>query len=922
MGGFSGNAVKDGDSFQLEFESYNFYVLFITLDSRIGNPKIIHRKDGEEKSAADDGLYGYNIEGIEQATESDGLRNPSESISSYKSYIRDSIPNDARTADLIRLLRDLEGSRSIRNIYDPLGFVLDLEYLENQYYQLRDKVNFVPYLKSYSNRISEYLKYHNDETIENQKVLRFLYSAAMGKLNTMRNRTNPISIVDLGEYIGTVQNHITKLREADSKISNTEYHENYKLFIFNRIETGAKFIEKQILPEINNVFVEMDSYIIKLVIQTIQRQHKGLMSIKDAYEDKERLKRSLLLRRVFIPVKFVSAMASLLSPVAKVLAIGATKIIDSIIHNKFNKGDTTKTKTLKIDGIKDKVANTEVQDSAKELSGEFKRRQVVFLDQLNYIADSFNEFSRKDNDMIEIEFKLNHFRRIIQEHMRKNTTILPVQIDRMRDELHTLIMQKRAKSQPKFGALELIDDTIRFLYHIERILSVTELSIDIYNQFKRDDERLEAVNEAIESLKDQLNMWKAHEQNIYNIVFPQIHEIEDMYNAMVMGLSGKSSMEFNTEKWAIQNMLRDVKVLFRKMSKDFNVQDALVRCIEKIDEGITVLIDLYDRIDSYIENIKLSSLIISLSSSRSRFSISTENPTLNNALMRLQQIVQTNLIIEQYEDVVHAFKQHQFPFADFYMAKYNLTSFQANETEIVIQKAVEHIEDLREQLKSSEISIRKYDREIFRDIEFSSRSSSAVQPFFVWENKDFKEEINKLLQGEEIMVKADITKDHTRNAVKFNEIGIYLKAANEDIQKQIDAELDKYSVTMSMIGNNHYRCGTRVYTISVDDNIVIEYSMKNGENGKPVMSNDVYRKIREKSYFLSPYTLWTINLSEGNFENLKKFENEQIDLELVGRGQFFKENGIIAHEVCNSELDSYYNLDDDLSYFKNSSENE
>lgn len=239
---------------------------------------------------------------------------------------------------------------------------------------------------------------------------------------------------------------------------------------------------------------------------------------------------------------------------------------------------------------------------------------------------------------------------------------------------------------------------------------------------------------------------------------------------------------------------------------------------------------------------------------------------------------------------------------------------QFNDTDLMIHKAVEHIEDLREQMKTTQISIGKYDRERFSDIEFSSSKSSTSPPFFVWHNSDFKQDIEKLLQGQEIVVKADITKGLKENAVKFNEIGIHFKAAKDTIQTQIDAELEHFGVTLAMIGNNYYRCGSRIYFISVDDNIVLDYTMKKGADGKPSVSNEVYDKISGKNCFLSPYAMWSIKLrkiseNEENFDNLKKFTSEIIDLELIGHGQYLKEEGLISKEICNEKLDEYYNLE-------------
>ena len=115
---------------------------------------------------------------------------------------------------------------------------------------------------------------------------------------------------------------------------------------------------------------------------------------------------------------------------------------------------------------------------------------------------------------------------------------------------------------------------------------------------------------------------------------------------------------------------------------------------------------------------------------------------------------------------------------------------------------------------------------------------------------------------------------------------------------------------MTMISNNYYRCDKRVYHLPIDRNIVIEQSMKHDSDGLPIKQNDVYKKISESNYFLSPYGLWSIKLeNERNNVTLQRFENEIIDVELIGRGQYLKNVESVSRDICNSQLDKYYFLD-------------
>lgn len=113
-----------------------------------------------------------------------------------------------------------------------------------------------------------------------------------------------------------------------------------------------------------------------------------------------------------------------------------------------------------------------------------------------------------------------------------------------------------------------------------------------------------------------------------------------------------------------------------------------------------------------------------------------------------------------------------------------------------------------------------------------------------------------------------------------------------------------------MTDHGYYRCNERLYYISMNENIAIEYSLRKGTDGRPVQINKIYEKILKNDYFLSPYTTWTVRLATGpdndaSFARLVKFANETVDVELIGDARYVS-NGLLMPEICNSELDKYY----------------
>ncbi|CAG8592042.1 32420_t:CDS:1 [Gigaspora margarita] len=180
------------------------------------------------------------------------------------------------------------------------------------------------------------------------------------------------------------------------------------------------------------------------------------------------------------------------------------------------------------------------------------------------------------------------------------------------------------------------------------------------------------------------------------------------------------------------------------------------------------------------------------------------------------------------------------------------------------------------------------------------------QPFFVWENKTYSQEISKLLNGEEVTIYADITKsDHNnKNAIKFNEIGIKFRYKPEDKAEQnnMDNELNNFILSMCHLGDSYYKYNDKFYKIrNTKYNIICGFKKDN--DGEPFPRNEIYKKIKKGELMLSPYTMWKIKLynDDANFSKLKKYE-KVVDLELVELGKYIQNSNDLSRKV-----EKYYN---------------
>lgn len=276
--------------------------------------------------------------------------------------------------------------------------------------------------------------------------------------------------------------------------------------------------------------------------------------------------------------------------------------------------------------------------------------------------------------------------------------------------------------------------------------------------------------------------------------------------------------------------------------------------------------------------------------------------------------IRSNLILYQYEDVIQALRQYQFPFANIRIEIIEIpTDIQAINTTYLIRKINDYIYHLRIQIKLSNIPFDEHDKDIIVNTFYSFSNS-----FYMWHDNNIRYEMENFLAGKEIFIKADITNGLDINALRFNEIRIRFQLSDENAQNEFDNLLEQFHLRMTIIGNNYLRCDSRFYYVSLDNDIAIEYSFKNASDGKPSRVNDMYRKIIERPFFFIPFIMWKIQLisvdpeslyMQQSFNKLAKFTNISIDLRLIGRGQYYKHKELHSFAICNEQMDEFYQLD-------------
>lgn len=850
------------------------------------------------------GEWNKNNASIEKPDPAEFI-NPSHSVNGYKSYLRENLAKNIRESRVREFMGDLEANERIFSLYDTMGFLNELESLENQYLRLRNKIPLFPFYKSLKDRISKYADATN-ESDDFKKVLAFLHTSVVGKIFHLRNSEdnfkNHISITDLLEYLEMIQKNIRKLGEIETEVSIADQTEAYQESLKDKIDSALAMVNSEVVPTISRLFEPLAREIVALLEAVVFNSAK-------AKEEEANLESKLRMATFLSGMKNYGAIASLCGSVGQIVSTfieitstvieGVQKAMQAL--SKLSSGLEELTKPMK--------------DMLKE-PFRLYLKQLEFMDEIPEVEGSSFDQRFLDFDFGAVKNNISNFKTEVNSYLEVNNYVnIKVVVD-MRKNLDKIIAGASAKCKHSCSALK----------KMEMVNKLKNVALGLWDEIKQNGAKLKELFDQHLKMAQEFNKWNARMEQIIYVLLPMLLQIEETMITITAAIGNKTQVELDITAWKVQSSLKEFKLIARQLSDETSMQDNINLIIEKIDDAFGTMVDIYDRIQSFMDQSKYAGFLSGMNSPNKR---NIENPELRKIVLQLERVIQSNLVLEQYDVAIHAFKQHFFPFASMYLANFNLpVGLQTNNTEILAGKASEEIDFLQDQVKFLEVSLGRYDREIFGEINFNGNNASIAKPFYIFRSREFKDLFKKLLSGEEIIIKADITKGLSQNAVKFNQIGIQLKLIDEQMQDEFDAQLEYYGVKMSLIGLLYYKCGEKFYYVSVDDNVVIEYSFRKNSNGKPIKYNEVYRKLSENHYFLSPYATWKIQLmviekdfasttsaasSQNGFNKLAKFAKSSLNLELVGRGQYFRSSGTLEAEICTNEVGKYYQFDKSLS---------
>ncbi|PNF35396.1 hypothetical protein B7P43_G01748, partial [Cryptotermes secundus] len=224
-------------------------------------------------SRGEDGIRGGNKHFTREAPESNGFKGELSSvINRYKDYLISSLDDAINKKSLVQFILFLCSDLHVQNTYDAVALVNEMLMLEDRFYQRRNDVEFLPLYQSLLERLTRYAASTKpgENSAQYKKVLSYLYTAILGKIQAMRRSSECSLVTNMEGYLGGALEHVKKIERISKLDAITRISNDYRDKINEKITSANDFISREILPEIKIIGNETEAAIDGLISEIIE----------------------------------------------------------------------------------------------------------------------------------------------------------------------------------------------------------------------------------------------------------------------------------------------------------------------------------------------------------------------------------------------------------------------------------------------------------------------------------------------------------------------------------------------------------------------------------------------------------------------------------------------------------------------------
>lgn len=793
----------------------------------------------------------------------------------YQHYFRKNFQISMKQFLELEFVEKLGNNTVSRGLLSADDFYEELDELENEYFRTEKKDDLPPFYEILLNKINVFGQDEKnfDEPLE-KKFLTYLYTAILSRKNFLKENLKADFITYVTDFLKDLQNEFKEGDENFTKVKIIENMRNRVKVYKKNIEAeseNAKFItQEEVKKDLKSFSDDIEKSISEFKAEVQDQREKKETNEVELQKEQSNLVKDLVIKSAFSVVKLLNAGLAIAGPqgaaASSVLGVGIN-IVEAYATGSASDrqkkvsaiaGDISKAAT---DLKKQMTAIQELKEARKVENRRYLLRQVVAETKVKSIEGiSWRKLTDREIDGFteeEIETELD-------------------------------VGKKEMEKSGRFEKLqEFYDKHERFI--LQAADSVANIAFTLQKYFPESDKVDKLITENRKAL-EELNKF---EVNAYPVLYQELEGLLQQYNDLSNNAGKRSKVDFDISRKNMQFFLDKTKKHLKALIGDYAASNNLIFDIEKLEKTLPYLFTSNSVIKDFQEQQDLADLLEALSPI-------TVNGVFNDKDVKIKKLdakIYSNILMKKYKLAYQALEQYAFPLAGSYLDDFDLPeNLRVNYSMVEVVKIVD------DKLTIINKKIDDYKKKIFPldsaiiDTFFNGQLNSSA-PFYEWKNEEYNDIISKLLAGKEVYLNADIMKSsfEHKQAIKFDEIELYLKVKNETEQQNLKQLLSFFEIELTHLGDNHYKFNNKIYRIkTVEVPLYYSFDFICSEFRERTTNSVPYKKLKSGELLLSPYATWKIKLHkiEGKpvkYEDLKPYE-DKIDLELGGHGSYVRKS--------------------------------
>ena len=764
---------------------------------------------------------------------------------------------------------------------------------------------------------------------EHALVLEFLTSTVRSRKLHLTNPWEPFLVVDMELFFKLEQENVQKLKEAVKEEEQYQHIQAITADYLKRINShfaeGIDYVENLIIPEIQDTEKKMFE-ITDFLVMTLKDLLADEMSNAQALaEHRKAMQKHAIINGVLGGLKIAAAIVSFWFPIGGAIAAG----ID-LLNSIFNPMPVLPPQKPIIIPPAVKYG---AQNSALRFRNYTGTQLDVFKTQIDTAEKLMMEEAQTFKQPLEAlaEYRVN-VSMLRNASMHINETVEP---QHCFDQFLLLLLTRSYKKdvirnltrdvKEAAGISGRQEGGVKAMEIAGNVQALFMAGTDYMNQLRNDALAIKETTYQISVTGTQIALTESAINRVEHDMAAEITGAFFELSELTADLNGKSVITLDVVRWRIQSILRDVKTdLYKEHTEGTQVDAYISRALEKIEDALTTMVLIFQRIQQYREHAELVNFTSAVNQDSTHYFTKLSDPELDSAFIKLRFLLQGGVITKRFTLVAASYRMWSFPVVN--PALCDLNEFSTPGLNLTdrngILKTLGNVEHRLEVLKKviTDCKVTTCPGDEYRiNVQFDHTANRV--PLFTWHNASSYLQINSLLEGRSVQFYANVLEGEGAaecDAVKFNRIYLHFQSSTNDTQheEKFHKALDSFAVSMTHQGNNYYLFGNEVYTF-VGSKLVLYFSFFLNSDGRPDQTNDAYEKLLKGDLTLSPYAPWDIKiepLRQATYDDLKGFKNH-FDMHLEGAGKCFRktyaETTGYSHPEC---LDNYKDPKKSISF--------